>query len=377
MKKYYNYVGVNLVLTGPCEYGILRDIRRPVQNLPVHTNPKTIGKPKTANIKKKTTCRDDRSAIKKKGCSASRDSKQTKPVKRAHTLSESRSKNYRITPPTITSTRTLRSGLQPIDYLSLNDGYENDLESSPKKRKRITHRPRSAPSATRMAAQKHTVSPEAKNANKRPSTASPPALSAVPSTSKVTNIIATDLTGIPTGQFAETLLDLVQNSEPVNVQLPPMTVADPVSTEEELDAIDALLSLSEVRDNTLEDDDNADLMPVGLPTNIVDAAPVPVKLDRVNVDTAIAEMLQTEELEKQDTEESTSNRNKNAVIPDNSDPNATEGTSTNKTASSTTNDQPKSDSPTQGSLKIKTYTLKEKPESNRKSVASPKSRCKL
>ena len=124
-----------------------------------------------------------------------------------------------------------------------------------------------------MAAQKHTVSPEAKNANKRPSTASPPALSAVPSTSNVKNIIATDLTGIPTGQIAETLPDLVQNSEPVNVQLPP-TVADPVSTEEELDAIDALLSLSEVRDNTLEDDDNADLMLVGLPMNIVDAAPV-------------------------------------------------------------------------------------------------------
>ena len=353
------------MLTGPCEYGILRDIRRPVQNLPVHTNPKTIGKPKNANINKKTTCRDDRSAIKKKGRSASRDSKQTKPAKRAHTLSESRSKNYGIPPPTNTSTHTLRSGLQPIDYLSLNDGYENDFETSLKKRKRITHRPKSAPSATRVAAQKHTVSPEAKNANKRPSTASPPALSAVPSTSKVKNVIATDLTGVPTGQIAETLLDLVQNNEPVNVQLSP-TIADAVSTEEELDAIDALLSLSEVRDNTLEDDDNADLMPVGLPTNIVDAAPVPVKLDRVNVDTAIAEMLQTDELEKQDTEESTSNPNKNAVIPDNSDPNTIEGTSTNKTVSSSTNDQPKSDSPTQGLLKMKTHALKKKPESNQK-----------
>ena len=217
-----------------------------------------------------------------------------------------------------------------------------------------------------MAAQKHTVLPEAKNANKRPSTTSSSALTAVPSTSQARNVISSDLTGIPTGQIAETLPDLVQNSEPLNVELPPVAVADPVSTEEELDAIDALLSLSEVCDNTLEDDDNADLMPVGLPTNIVDAAPVPVRLDQLNVDTAIAEMVQAEELEKQDTEESTLNPDKNAIIPDNTESNAVEGTSTNKTTSATTDDKPKSESPTQGSLKIKTHALKKKLESNRK-----------
>ena len=66
----------------------------------------------------------------KKGRSTSRDSKQTKPAKRARTLSESRSNNYRITPPATTSTQTLRSGLQPIDYLSLNDGYEMTLNQA-------------------------------------------------------------------------------------------------------------------------------------------------------------------------------------------------------------------------------------------------------
>ena len=35
---------INLVLTGPCEYGILRDIRHPVQNIPVHTSSKTVSK---------------------------------------------------------------------------------------------------------------------------------------------------------------------------------------------------------------------------------------------------------------------------------------------------------------------------------------------
>ena len=358
--------GINLVLTGPCEYGILRDIRRPVQNIPVHTYSKTVSKPKTPNTNKKTTCRDDRSTNRKKGCSTSKKSKQTKSAKRARTLSESRSNNYGITPPATTSTRTLRSGLQQIDYLTLNDGYENDFETSPRKRKKITHRPRSAPSATRVAAQKHTLSPEVKNANKGLGTTSTSTLSVVPSTSEARNDTAMDLTGVPTGQIAETLPDLVQNSEPLNVKLPPVAIADPVSTEEELDAINALLSLSEVRDNTLEDDDNTDLMPVALPTNIMDAAPVPVRLDQLNVDTAIAELMQTEELEKQDTEGSMLNPDQSATIPDETERDADEGTPAKTTPSATTDNKPKSASPTQGSLKIETHALKKKPESNRK-----------
>ena len=356
--------GVNLVFTGPCEYGILRDIRRPSQNILVHTIQKTTSKPKTLNVTKKTTCRGDRSANKKKGQSASRDSKQTKPAKRARTLSESRSTNYGITPPTTTSTWTIRSGLQPIDYLSLNNGFENVAETSPKKRKRITHRPRSAPSTLRVAAQRHTTLPEAKNANKRPPTTSSSALTAIPSTSKASSAPTLDLSGVPAAQTVDTLPDLVQNRETSHLELPSAAAVDPVSTGEELDAIDALLSLSEVRNNTLGDDDNADLMPVGLPTNIVDAAPVPVRLDQLNVDTAIAEIVQTEELEKQATDEP--NPDKNANKPDTTERNAAEGSVTDKPTSTSTDDRPKSTSPTQGSLKIKTHALKKKPESNRK-----------
>ena len=135
--------GVNLVFIGPCEYGILRDIRRPVQSILVHTNPKTptSGKPKMSKTIKKTTCRENHATNRKRDRSAGKESKQATSEKRARTLSESRSKNYGITPPANPSTRTLRSGLQPIDYLTLNNGFDNDSVISPRKRKRPTHRP--------------------------------------------------------------------------------------------------------------------------------------------------------------------------------------------------------------------------------------------
>ena len=135
--------GVNLVFIGPCEYGILRDIRRPAQSILVHTHPKTStsGKLKMSNTIKKTTCHENRATNRKRGRSAGKESKQAMSEKRARTLSESRSKNYGITPPAIPSTRTLRRGLQPIDYLSLNNGFDNDSVISPRKRKRPTHRP--------------------------------------------------------------------------------------------------------------------------------------------------------------------------------------------------------------------------------------------
>ena len=170
----------------PCEYGILCDIWHPVQSILVHTNPKTptSGKPKTSKTIKKTTCRENRATNRKGDRSAGKESKQATLEKRARTLSESCSKNYGITPPP----RTLRSGRQLIDYLTLNDGFDNDPVISPRKRKRPMHRPRSAPSATRVAAQKHTTSPEEQRVDKRPLKPSTTALSAVPSTSKATNI---------------------------------------------------------------------------------------------------------------------------------------------------------------------------------------------
>ena len=221
------------------------------------------------------------------------------------TLSESRSQNYGITPPANSSTCTLRSGLQPVDYLSLNNGLDNETVTHSRKRKRITHRPRSAPSATRVAAQKHTVSPEEKDTDKRSLKPSPSTLPATPSTSTANKSTVPDLTGVLTTLDTNNLPDLVVNREASNPDPDTSKTVDPVSTEEELDAIDALLSLGDVRDHTLDEDDNAQLMPVGAPTNIVDAAPVPVRLEQLNVDIAIAGIMQTEELEQQNVDDVT------------------------------------------------------------------------
>ena len=320
----------------------------------------TAGRSKSSS-NKKTTCCEGSTTKRKRERAVGKGTKRTKSEKRAFTLCESRSQNYGITPPVNLSTRTLRSGLQPVDYLSLNDGLQEDPVTNSRKRKRTTHRPRNAPSATRVAAQKHTVSPEEKDTDKRSLKPSSSTLSAVPSTLTANNSTVPDLTGVLTPLDTNILPDFVVNREASNPEPDTSKTADPVSTEEELDAIDALLSLGDVREDTLDEDDNAQLMPVGAPTNIVDAAPVPVKLDQLNVDTAIADIMQTEELEQQNIDDVT-------PVPDETNVNKPTDVKSNdgKTAERTTDDRPKSASPTQGSLKIKTHALKKKANSNRK-----------
>ena len=339
--------GVNLVFIGPTEYGILRSIRRPVQGILVDGEPKmtTAARSKSSSIKK-TTCRKESTTKRKQERTVGIGTKQTKSEKRVCTLSESHSQNYSITPPANSSTRTLRSGLQPVDYLSLNDGLEEEPVSNLRKRKQTTHRPRSAPSATRVATQKNTLLPEAKDMDKRSLKPSSSTLSAVPSTSTANNLADLDLTGVQTPSDTNILPDLVVNREAPNPEPDTSKIADLVSTEEEMDAIDALLSLGDVREDTLDEDNNAQLMPVGAPTNIVDAAHVPVRLDQLNVDTAIAGIMQTKELEQQNIDDVT-------PAPD-------ESNSNKQTAERTTDDRPKSASPMQDSLKIKTHALKKK-----------------
>ena len=174
-----------------------------------------------------------------------------KSEKRACTLSESHSQNYGITPPAHLSTRTLRSGLQPVDYLSLNDGLEEEPATNSKKRKQITHRPRSAPLATRVTTQKNTALPEAKDTDKRSLIPSSSTLSAVPSTSTTNNSSVPDLTGILTPLDTNNLPDLIVNRKASDPEPDTSKTADPVSTEEEMDTIDALLSLGDVCEDTL------------------------------------------------------------------------------------------------------------------------------
>ena len=206
--------GINLVFIGPTEYGILHSIHWPTHSILVNVDPKptSSGRSKSSS-NKKTTCCEGRTTNHKRGRGSSKGVKQTNLDRWACTLSESRNQNYGITPPTNPSTCTLRSGRQPVDYLSLNDGLDDDILTTSKKRKRVTHRPRSAPLVTRVAAQKHTISPEAKgtdNTSLRPSTST---LSAVPSTSAANELAIPDLTGVPTSANMDNLPDLVINRE--------------------------------------------------------------------------------------------------------------------------------------------------------------------
>ena len=186
-------------------------------------------------------------------------------------------------------------------------------------------------------------------------------LSAIPFALTANNLTVPSLTGVPTPLDPNNLPDLVVNREASNPEPDTSKTADPVSTEEEMDAIDALLSLGDVHEDTLNEDDNAQLMPIGAPSNIVDVAPVLVRLDQLNVDTAIADIMQTEELEQQNIDDVT-------PAPDETNVNKLTDKKSNdgKAAERTTDDRPKSASPMQGSLKIKMHTLKKKGDSKRK-----------
>ena len=262
--------GVNLVFLGPTKYGILRDICRP--NSGVHVNPAIAPTPKPSQVShpwnKKTTCHKSthgRTMIHKRrhGHGHGKGANQGN---RPQTLSESRSQNYSITTP-LASTHDLRSSHQQIDYLSLNDGLEEDIPLSPKRQKKTTHRPRSAPSATRVAAHKSYSSPEAEEiANKQ-------SLSGVPARPTGTGVLSgiPASSGIPPATLSrptssEELPDLVvnHNTENTEVDAENENVVDPASTEEELEAADILLSLGEVCDDTLDEEDNFLLSSISL-----------------------------------------------------------------------------------------------------------------
>ena len=103
------------------------------------------------------------------------------------------------------------------------------------------------------------------------------------------------------------LPDLVRNTEPDLETLSPPTTTMKInsilqkegqSTEDELDAVDALLGLQHLHDNSIVplEDDNSELMPIGDGENVPeDIAPQPLLLDQVNIDNAIVTMIATEQ----------------------------------------------------------------------------------
>ena len=95
--------------------------------------------------------------------------------KQPRILSESRQVTFGIAPPPVIS-RSIRSNRQNIDYLTLNDGLEDNEVSSPKRKRKATYRPCSGPSSTRQATRKYTASSESQGVKRTRSNSTLPAV---------------------------------------------------------------------------------------------------------------------------------------------------------------------------------------------------------
>ena len=151
-EEIFRLSGINLVYLGPTVYGIIRDIRAPQPDLIVIKPRPSVNSSKRAG---KTTCRDSsRGRSRNYSNKARHNTEQQRGTRsdRPQTLSESRCANYGISTMNIT-TRKVRISRQPIDYVSLNDGYDEEEEPQAKKKwRKESYRPRSAPSASRISA---------------------------------------------------------------------------------------------------------------------------------------------------------------------------------------------------------------------------------
>ena len=273
------------------------------------------------------------------------------------TLAERRLNQYGIG-NNVSSENSRVTGKQQVDYLKLNDGLDGTLyePSSPKsKKKKKNYVPsHSGPTTSRQRAQKGRTSslaqelecaPEAINLSNQTVTE----ITAVTSTTTLsgaetlqttlssdelsgvhpsTNVTSVNIDTVPGVQSTlarvqspldgshllatdDKLPDLVitkkdnkdeysavLDSVPPVGEKPPDHIFDGATTEEEFDAVDALLSLSTPRDITTDNvfDENSFLMPVGGPTPYEDVNPVPIHLDQVTVDGAIAEIVEQEDI---------------------------------------------------------------------------------
>ena len=344
--------GVNLVFLGPCKYGIVKNIRTPQAQPPKPSA--TSGK--CTRTRGKITVRDSTGGKSSRGTGRGTAKRPTS----SRTLSSTRQQNYGITPsqPSRVSKRTKPQ----IDYLALNDGLEEDTPASPKRRRRSSDRPKSEPSTRRLWAQQQMGSPKASST-----------LSGVPATTENVTSNTTDV-----AQHSETLEGVPPTSEsgnltltgvPTNNTLPDLVLNRTDNGDQEFNAAQALIALGDSLESTVDDiDENAMLMPIGgrgvLP---LDVAPQPLQLDQVNVDAAIAEMVQTEEHELMPRTDVTNNEpeyDKNDATKDDKGEPAPEDEDDVPLATlAKTLDDPKAK--VKGVLKTKLYGLKKKPTSNR------------
>ena len=285
-EEIFKLSGVNLVYLGLTVYGIIREICAPQPGSVVFKPAPSTNSSKCTG---KTMCRDSSHSGGRKYSNRARCNKEQQRGThndRPKTLSEKRRANYGISTTNIT-TRKVRISRQPIDYVSLNDGYDDEEEEPQprKKRHKESYRPRSAPSASRISAHRIVGSP---NTTSTEGDIAIDTSLAIPSTSAPS---------LDPAQADITLPDLVVNRSDVpeaDLQLSAAT-----NTSEDLEAANTLLSLGDSLEDTLEEDDeNALLMPIGGANNPEDIAPQPIRLDRDSVDNTIAELVETEELKK-------------------------------------------------------------------------------
>ena len=350
-QEIYSLCGVNLVFLDETTYGIIKNIRVPNPDETQQSTPTSaVGHKKPA----KKTCRESG-----RGRTSKKSEMKPKREKRSRTLSESRQVTFDIAPPPAVS-RSVCSNRQNIDYLTLNDGLEDDEVSSPKHRRKATYRAHSGPSSTRQVARKYTASPESQGITKTGASSTLPAVP--PPASKSTP--SDELTCIPDKTDNQILPDLVLEQED-----PDMTQA--VSTEEEMDAAAALLSLGEMRNDTLDDNnENAELMPIGGPNVPLDIAPQHIRLDQLSVDNAIAEMIQVDDQSK-DTSANTKTEEQadvqTVVKSDDANKDNTIGASSTLPAIPPPASKNKQELATKGTLRMKTYTLKKKTNTKHRS----------
>ena len=378
--------GVNLVFLSRTVYNIIKTIHtsQPL-SAPAHqsTSDRHTGKPG------KVTCRNGNCGRKTSVPNRSRGRGKGR-GKPACTLSASREANYGI-PSASNAPRSSKRNRAAVDYFTLNDGLDEETPPSPKKKRRPSYRPKSGPSASPVAAQKVLSSPESKQVAGEKSSAALSIIPAITDTtlagdnqqaqehptltgvqgSEVTQPSQqTPLTGVPITESASrcgdnVLPNLVVNQTETQTE---MNIPHRVTTSavDDFEAASTLLSLHDkIRDDTLEEDneDNTLLIPIGgSGATPIDVAPQPLLLDQVNVDAAIGNLIQNEELEQIDTipKGVISNEQKELNEPLLEEPSNSGHKKSNGAIKSTEPTTPV----VKGMLKTTTYGLKKKPDKN-------------
>ena len=290
---------VKLVYVGRDMYVELKHIRQPRPPPPPKVNTTENSQPNQKVTKKNTKSR--KSKVTNRG-----DKTRTKP-----------SRNQRLPPPP--KPRHSKRKRPLVDYLQLNDGLEEPNatpNNKPKHLKTNSPPPRQGPSASRQAASKKKRAKPDEPAHLHLQLEIDKLPDLVVNVKRLSEVnILSSKSGTPTpatkGVGALTGVTNTSETHPhpqkPNLVTPEKTITttpndniptqlpighDTATTTNEEEAAEALLALGSLPgyDDFMDEDDNATLMPVGMPSMTLDVNPVPVKLSAEDVSEAIHNM---------------------------------------------------------------------------------------